>query len=47
MSIDEKIKAGLVALSVVSALAVAAHFGHLPAGYHPLLDAIGPGPISH
>ncbi|HXQ93044.1 MAG TPA: hypothetical protein VN739_08560 [Nitrososphaerales archaeon] len=47
MSIDDKIKAGLVALSVVSAIAVAAHFGHLPAGHHPLLDAIGPGPVSH
>ncbi len=46
MSIDDKIKAGLVALSVISAVAVAAHFGHVPA-IHPLLDGIGPGPISH
>ncbi len=47
MSIDEKIKAGLVALSVISAIAVAAHFGHVSVSRPPLLDAIGPGPISH
>jgi hypothetical protein len=43
MSIDEKIKAGLIALSVVSAVAVAAHFGHVEMAKHPLLDVIGPG----
>lgn len=42
MSIDEKIKLGLIALSVVSAVAVAAHFGHLDVK-NPLLDVIGPG----
>jgi hypothetical protein len=47
MSIDEKIKAGLVALSVISAIAVAAHFGHVTTTHPPLLDAIGPGPVSH
>ncbi|MDA4129575.1 MAG: hypothetical protein OK457_02280 [Thaumarchaeota archaeon] len=43
MSIDEKIKLGLLALSVVSAIAVAAHFGHVEIPKHPLLDVIGPG----
>ena len=43
MSIDEKIKAGLIALSIVSAVAVAAHFGHFEAAKYPLLNVIGPG----
>jgi hypothetical protein len=43
MDIDEKIKLGLIALSVVSAIVVAAHFGHVEAARHPLLDVIGPG----
>lgn len=45
MTIDEKIRLGLVALSVVSSIAVAAHFGHAPTR-PPFLDAIGPGPGS-
>lgn len=43
MSIDERIKQGLIALSIVSAIAVAAHFGHLETAKHPLLDVIGGG----
>ena len=43
MTIDEKIKAGLVALSVVSAVVVSAHFGHVTAHRPPILDLIGPG----
>jgi hypothetical protein len=43
MSIDEKIKIGLIALTVVSSIAVAAHFGHLPSSKPPLLDGLGPG----
>jgi hypothetical protein len=40
MSTDEKIRLGLLALSVVSAVVVAAHFGHLNVR-PPLLDEIG------
>jgi hypothetical protein len=45
MNIDEKIKIGLVALTAISAIAVAAHFGHVSTK-PPLLDIIG-GPGSH
>lgn len=44
MSTDEKIKLGMLALSVVSAVVVAAHFGHFSLK-PPLLDEIG-GPGS-
>ena len=47
MSTDEKIRLGLAALSVVTAIVVAAHFGHISATKPPLLDAIGPGVGSH
>jgi len=40
MSTDEKIRLGMLALSVVSAVVVAAHFGHLNVR-PPLLDEIG------
>ncbi len=46
MSIDEKIRLGLIALSVVSSLLVALHFGHISAVRPPLLDEIG-GAGSH
>ena len=39
MSTDEKIRLGILALSVVSAVAVAAHFGHYVKP--PLLEEIG------
>ncbi|MDG6998238.1 MAG: hypothetical protein JRN15_03895 [Nitrososphaerota archaeon] len=41
MNIDEKIRLGLLALSVVSSVVVAAHFGHVPSGKIPLLEEIG------
>ena len=40
LSTDEKIKLGLLAVSVVSAVVVAAHFGHINEK-PPLLDEIG------
>ncbi len=46
MTIDEKIRIGLIALSVVSSIVVAAHFGHVGAVRPPLLDEIG-GAGSH
>lgn len=42
MTIDEKIQLGIVALTVVSSVALAAHFGHVNVP-KPFLDAIGPG----
>jgi hypothetical protein len=45
MTVDEKIRLGLVALSVVSSLVVAAHVGHLNVKI-PFLDEIG-GPGSY
>lgn len=40
MSTEEKIRLGLMALSVVSAVVVAAHFGHLNVK-PPFLEEIG------
>ncbi|MGI0090192.1 MAG: hypothetical protein ACREBS_00640 [Nitrososphaerales archaeon] len=40
MSTDEKIRLGIMALSVVSAVVVAAHFGHLSVK-PPLLEELG------
>ncbi|MHB8566051.1 MAG: hypothetical protein ACYC7D_15245 [Nitrososphaerales archaeon] len=40
MSIDQKIRLGMLALSAVSAVVVALHFGHLSVK-PPLLDEIG------
>jgi hypothetical protein len=45
MSIDEKIRLGMIALTVVSAVVVAAHFGHVTGLKPPFLDEIG-GPGS-
>jgi hypothetical protein len=42
MTTDEKIRLGLMALSAVSAVVVAAHFGHLAVKL-PFLDEIGGG----
>jgi hypothetical protein len=42
MSTDEKIRLGMLALTVVSAVAVAAHFGHFNIK-PPLLEEIGGG----
>lgn len=42
MSIEEKIRLGVLALSAVSAVVVAAHVGHFPAGIKPpSLDELG------
>lgn len=41
MTTDEKIRLGLMALSVVSAVVVAAHFGHAASVRPPLLEEIG------
>jgi hypothetical protein len=43
MTIDEKIRLGLVALSVVSAAIVAAHFGHASVPKLPFLEELGGG----
>jgi hypothetical protein len=43
MTIDEKIKLGLLALSAVSALVVAAYLGHPLAVKPPVLEVIGGG----
>jgi len=40
MSTEDKIRLGMLALTVVSSVVVAAHFGHF-AGKPPLLDEIG------
>ena len=45
MSTDEKIRLGMLALSVISAVVVAAHFGHMSVK-PPFLDEIG-GPASN
>ena len=44
MTLDEKIRLGMLALVTVSAVVVAAHFGH--AVKVPFLDEIGGGPGS-
>ncbi|MHB8567744.1 MAG: hypothetical protein ACYC7D_07040 [Nitrososphaerales archaeon] len=41
MSINDKIRLGLLALATVSAVVVAAHVGHFPAVKPPFLDEIG------
>lgn len=42
MTTDEKIRFGILALSAVSAVVVAAHAGHFPAGIKPpSLDELG------
>jgi hypothetical protein len=43
MSIDEKIKLGLLALSAVSAVVVATHMGDSSAARPPILEIIGGG----
>jgi hypothetical protein len=43
MSIAERIKQGLAVLAVVSAIAVATHFGLAEIAKHPLLEILGPG----
>jgi hypothetical protein len=43
MTIDEKIKLGLLALSAVSAVVVAAHLGDSSAVRPPILEMIGGG----
>ncbi|MHB8565853.1 MAG: hypothetical protein ACYC7D_05750 [Nitrososphaerales archaeon] len=40
MSTDDKIRFGMLALTVVSTVAVAIHFGHF-GGKLPLLDELG------
>ena len=45
MTVDQKIRLGLVALSVISSAIVAAHFGHAVHVKLPFLDEIG-GPGS-
>ena len=41
MTIDEKVRRGLLALSAVSTVVVAAHVGHFPAVKPPFLDELG------
>lgn len=41
MTIDEKIRLGLVALSVISGAVVAVHFGHASAVKLPFLEELG------
>ena len=41
MTIDEKVRLGILALSVVSTVVVAAHMGHIPAVKPPFLDELG------
>jgi len=41
MSTDEKIRLGILALSVVSSIAVAAHFGHTAEIKLPILEELG------
>ncbi len=44
MTLDEKIRLGILALGTISAVIVAAHFGHVTAVKPPFLDEMGGGP---
>ena len=41
MSIDEKIRLGMLALAVASTVVAVVHFGHVPQASNPLLDVLG------
>lgn len=41
MSLDQKIRLAILALSTIAAIVVAGHFGHLPSVKLPFLDEIG------